>query len=170
MYIVFMINPHTQNIHVHVHLHAIMNVHVLTMNFNTQNQIHTQSHFNYDFTLYYIHTCLDHFTVSHTCRSHNLIKKLPIQITDTNFAQQHIIVDRLLQGHLHLAQGDVLKEIFQQQKVDVSQTLDKILTNVLEVVKMTGDRDSDQAVGGPAQRHTVELLLKLALYLMDDVS
>ena len=117
---------------------------------------------------FYIRTWLDHFTVSH--RSHNLIEKLPIQITDTNFTQQHIIVDRILQGHLHLAQGDVLKEIFQQQKVDVSQTLDKILTNVLEVVKMTDDRDSDQAVGGPAQRHTIELLLKLALYLMDDVS
>ena len=86
------------------------------------------------------------------------------------FVQEHSLVDKLTQGYLCLAEGNLLKQIMKYQGVDVSQTLNLIIVNVLAGVSTTGS-ESEQKIGDPAKTRTMELLLKLALFCADnDVS
>lgn len=87
--------------------------------------------------------------------------------------KDHLTVDALLQGHLCLADGKVLKAVFDRQKVDASQIIDQLMSDVTKMISSmssTGGPDGydGSEVGDPTRMYTAELVLKLALYFHDN--
>lgn len=100
-------------------------------------------------------------------RSHSLFGKLPIKLDETTTSQECTTLDRLVQGHVYLAEGGVLLSILNMLATNIDKLVEELFMNV---VKLQFSDDGGSDLLNPTYKNTSRLLIKLALHLTEKVS
>ena len=103
-------------------------------------------------------------------RPHSLFEKLPIKLDKTTTSRECTTLERLVQGHIYLAEGGALLSTLNILTTNIDKLVEELFINVMDIVKLQFSEDGGSDLLSPAYKNTNQLLIKLGLHLSEKVS